>query len=234
MMVSIDYELIVDTDEIDRRLPSLLHLNMRKFGTISNTVAAATKLEGVESEEKNTSRFLKPDCSRHDLQDRVRQHPVGFYGSDNSIAASRVSTTAAGSTLCRRKESRRCYRGVAGSLSVRSEAGASARSRPNSSIEMSRHEDLSTNDLLSTSAGDMSFRSRASARRSISTVGSRSVTSIAKRFQPPGSCMVPSGIGWPPPPVGFGALRTSRRSPRDSIANGGAGCISSLKSNFSV
>ena len=45
-MESIDYELIVDTDEIDRRL-ELLHLNVRKFGTISNTVAAATKLEGV-------------------------------------------------------------------------------------------------------------------------------------------------------------------------------------------
>ncbi len=46
MMASIDYELIVDTDEIDRRL-DLLHLNVRKFGTISNTAAAATKLEGV-------------------------------------------------------------------------------------------------------------------------------------------------------------------------------------------
>ncbi len=45
-MISVDYELIVDTDEDDRRL-DLLHLNVRKFGTISNTVAAATKLEGV-------------------------------------------------------------------------------------------------------------------------------------------------------------------------------------------
>ncbi|MBN8891711.1 MAG: osmotically inducible protein C [Rhodospirillales bacterium 70-18] len=45
-MVSVDYELIVDTDEDDRRL-DLLHLNVRKFGTISNTVAAATRLEGV-------------------------------------------------------------------------------------------------------------------------------------------------------------------------------------------
>jgi uncharacterized OsmC-like protein len=45
MMVSIDYELIVDTDEDDHRL-ELLHANVRKFGTISNTVAAATKLEG--------------------------------------------------------------------------------------------------------------------------------------------------------------------------------------------
>jgi hypothetical protein len=45
LMVSIDYELIVDTDEDDHRL-ELLHTNVRKFGTISNTVAAATKLEG--------------------------------------------------------------------------------------------------------------------------------------------------------------------------------------------
>ncbi len=45
MMVSIDYELIVDTDEDDHRL-ELLHTNVRKFGTISNTVAAATKLNG--------------------------------------------------------------------------------------------------------------------------------------------------------------------------------------------
>jgi uncharacterized OsmC-like protein len=42
---SITYDLIVDTDEEDRRL-ELLHQNVRKYGTISNTVAAATKLEG--------------------------------------------------------------------------------------------------------------------------------------------------------------------------------------------
>jgi len=45
-MISVDYELIVDTDEDDRRL-ELLHYNVRKFGTITNTVAAATQLEGV-------------------------------------------------------------------------------------------------------------------------------------------------------------------------------------------
>jgi len=44
-MVSIDYELIVDTDEDDRRL-ELLHTNVRKYGTISNTLALATQLEG--------------------------------------------------------------------------------------------------------------------------------------------------------------------------------------------
>lgn len=46
MMVSVDYEIIVDTDEEDRRL-DLLHTNVRKYGTISNTVAKATRLEGT-------------------------------------------------------------------------------------------------------------------------------------------------------------------------------------------
>ncbi len=41
-MISIDYEIIVDTDEEDRRL-GLLHTNVRKFGTISNTVVEATR-----------------------------------------------------------------------------------------------------------------------------------------------------------------------------------------------
>ena len=45
-MISIDYELIVDTDEDDHRL-ELLHTNVRRFGTISNTVAEAAKLEGI-------------------------------------------------------------------------------------------------------------------------------------------------------------------------------------------
>lgn len=44
--ISVDYEIAVDTDEDDRRL-ELLHTNVRKFGTISNTVATATKLSGV-------------------------------------------------------------------------------------------------------------------------------------------------------------------------------------------
>lgn len=46
LMVSVNYEIIVDSDEDDRRL-DLLHTNVRKYGTISNTVAKATRLEGV-------------------------------------------------------------------------------------------------------------------------------------------------------------------------------------------
>jgi uncharacterized OsmC-like protein len=46
MMVSVDYEIIIDTREDDRRL-ELLHTNVRKYGTISNTVARAARLEGT-------------------------------------------------------------------------------------------------------------------------------------------------------------------------------------------
>ncbi|MGO4485985.1 OsmC family protein [Rhizobium sp. 2TAF27] len=45
-IVSVDYEVVVDTDESDQRL-ELLHKNVRKYGTISNTVAAASHLEGT-------------------------------------------------------------------------------------------------------------------------------------------------------------------------------------------
>ena len=45
-ITSIDYVLTVETGESDQRL-ELLHKNVRKYGTISNTVAAATALNGV-------------------------------------------------------------------------------------------------------------------------------------------------------------------------------------------
>lgn len=43
---SIRYEIVVDTDEPDRRL-ELLHDNVRRFGTVFNTVAPGTELSGV-------------------------------------------------------------------------------------------------------------------------------------------------------------------------------------------
>ena len=43
---SISYEIIVDTDEPDRRL-ELLHDNVRKYGTVFNTVSPGTQLNGV-------------------------------------------------------------------------------------------------------------------------------------------------------------------------------------------
>jgi uncharacterized OsmC-like protein len=45
-IISVDYELVIDTEETDQRL-ELLHKNVRKYGTISNTVALATRLDGV-------------------------------------------------------------------------------------------------------------------------------------------------------------------------------------------
>lgn len=43
---SISYEIIVDSDESDRRL-ELLHENVQKYGTVFNTVAPGTRLTGV-------------------------------------------------------------------------------------------------------------------------------------------------------------------------------------------
>jgi uncharacterized OsmC-like protein len=43
---SITYEIVVDTDEDDRRL-ALLHDNVKKFGTVFNTVSPGTQLTGV-------------------------------------------------------------------------------------------------------------------------------------------------------------------------------------------
>ncbi|MCR4269161.1 OsmC family protein [Nitratireductor sp. ZSWI3] len=44
-MSDIDYEIVIDTDEDDRRI-ELLHTNVRKYGTIYNTVSAAARLAG--------------------------------------------------------------------------------------------------------------------------------------------------------------------------------------------
>lgn len=42
---SIDYEIFVDSDEPDRRL-ELLHDNVKKYGTVFNTIAPGTQLSG--------------------------------------------------------------------------------------------------------------------------------------------------------------------------------------------
>jgi uncharacterized OsmC-like protein len=44
-LLSIDYVITVDTDEPDHRL-ELLHKNIRKYGTISNTLALALPIDG--------------------------------------------------------------------------------------------------------------------------------------------------------------------------------------------
>lgn len=45
-MESIRYEIIVDTDEPERRL-ELLHDNVKRYGTVFNTVAPGTQLSGT-------------------------------------------------------------------------------------------------------------------------------------------------------------------------------------------
>lgn len=45
-MEEIRYEIVVDSDETDRRL-EMLHENVKKFGTVFNTVAPGTDLSGV-------------------------------------------------------------------------------------------------------------------------------------------------------------------------------------------
>lgn len=45
-LVLIRYEILVDSGESDQRL-DLLHRNILKYGTISNTLAAAVPLEGA-------------------------------------------------------------------------------------------------------------------------------------------------------------------------------------------
>ncbi len=45
-MESITYEIIVDTDENEHRL-ALLHDNVKKYGTVFNTIAPGTQLTGV-------------------------------------------------------------------------------------------------------------------------------------------------------------------------------------------
>lgn len=47
-MVRIDYQIVVDTDENDQRL-DLLHRNLQKYGTITNTLATAVELVGTIS-----------------------------------------------------------------------------------------------------------------------------------------------------------------------------------------
>lgn len=45
-MLAVTYELVVDTAETDEKI-ELLHKNIRKYGTISNTLDGALKLSGT-------------------------------------------------------------------------------------------------------------------------------------------------------------------------------------------
>lgn len=45
LLESVSYEILVDTDESDHRL-ELLHENVKKYGTVFNTVSPGTQLSG--------------------------------------------------------------------------------------------------------------------------------------------------------------------------------------------
>ena len=47
-MTKMEYKIVVDTDETDKRL-DLLHLNLQKYGTIYNTLADSVQLSGTIS-----------------------------------------------------------------------------------------------------------------------------------------------------------------------------------------
>lgn len=53
-MESISYEIEVDSDEPERRL-ALLHENIKKYGTVFNTVASGTALSGALIRKKRDS-----------------------------------------------------------------------------------------------------------------------------------------------------------------------------------
>jgi uncharacterized OsmC-like protein len=53
-MARIDYEILIGTDEPEREL-ELLHENVRKFGTVFNTVAPGTALSGTPAPALGTA-----------------------------------------------------------------------------------------------------------------------------------------------------------------------------------
>ena len=61
-MLRVEYELVVDTDESDARL-LLLHRNVRKFGTIYNTVSAALPLTGAIRRAGADAAVPEPDVA---------------------------------------------------------------------------------------------------------------------------------------------------------------------------
>ena len=57
-MESISYEIEIDTDEPDQKL-ALLHDNVKKFGTVFNTLAPGTDLHGILMRKKPDSLTTK-------------------------------------------------------------------------------------------------------------------------------------------------------------------------------
>ena len=54
----IDYAIVLDTDESEQRL-ALLHSNLKKFGTVFNTVAPGTALAGTLAKGTSAAKLLE-------------------------------------------------------------------------------------------------------------------------------------------------------------------------------
>lgn len=63
-MLRIEYEITIDTDETDHRL-TLLHDNVRKFGTVFNTVAPGTDLRGTLRRSLTAASALLGTAAKH-------------------------------------------------------------------------------------------------------------------------------------------------------------------------
>jgi uncharacterized OsmC-like protein len=83
-LTEITYELIVDTQESDHRL-ALLHQNVRKYGTVSNTIAAAMPLVGSIGRAAHASKDERTIVDAEGF--RKVDEPFDSYQLANSVSA---------------------------------------------------------------------------------------------------------------------------------------------------
>ena len=79
-MARIEYELLLDTDEADRRL-ELIHRNVLKFGTVTSTVAGATEFVGrigrLARDERPQVSGAAPSATASEPMARLVSYGVG-------------------------------------------------------------------------------------------------------------------------------------------------------------
>ena len=104
MMIAVDYEIIVDTDEDDRRQDSPPDPNVRKYGTISNTVAKAVELRGQDQKGQHESLLHVRDknTGRHPQRRRIEtcaSESTAWAASDGSPCAQAWAARIAVTTI---------------------------------------------------------------------------------------------------------------------------------------
>jgi uncharacterized OsmC-like protein len=87
-MERIEYEIIVDTDEPDRRL-ELLHDNVKKYGTVFNTVAPGTDPEGRRGPRHVTPVVRGHACSRFRITIRSSRRQTSKATSPSRVSGFR-------------------------------------------------------------------------------------------------------------------------------------------------